>query len=90
MYGAQRCGLLLPMFRGLYVCLSVCHNREHYKTAEPIEVPFGLRTRVGPRNHVIVGGSRSPAEGTIFFWGGSIVWRIVKYMEYPAFAKVIR
>jgi len=51
------------------VCLSVCHNREHYKTAEPIEVPFGVRTRVGPRNHVIVGGSRSPAEGK-FFSGG--------------------
>jgi len=22
------------------------------KTAAPIEMPFGLRTRVGPRNHV--------------------------------------
>jgi len=25
------------------------------KTAEPIEMPFGLRTRVGPRNHVLDG-----------------------------------
>jgi len=25
------------------------------KTAEPIEVPFGLRTRVGPGNHVLDG-----------------------------------
>jgi len=23
------------------------------KTAAPIEMPFGLRTRVGPRNHVL-------------------------------------
>ena len=27
------------------------------KTAEPIEMPFGLRTRVGPRNHVLGGGA---------------------------------
>jgi len=26
------------------------------KTAEPIEMPFGLWTRVGPRNHVLDGG----------------------------------
>jgi len=25
------------------------------KTAEPIEMPFGLRTRVGSRNHVVEG-----------------------------------
>ena len=25
------------------------------KTAEPIEMPFGLRTWVGPRNHVLDG-----------------------------------
>ena len=25
------------------------------KTAEPIEMPFGLRTRLGPRNHVLDG-----------------------------------
>ena len=25
------------------------------KTAEPIEMPFGLRTRVGQRNHVLDG-----------------------------------
>jgi len=30
------------------------------KTAAPIEMPFGLRTWVGPRNHVLNGGSRSP------------------------------
>ena len=35
------------------VCWSVCHSREPCKTAELIEMPFGLRTRVGPRNHVL-------------------------------------
>jgi len=28
------------------------------KTAAPIEMPFGLKTRVGPRNHVLDEGSR--------------------------------
>jgi len=35
------------------------------KTAEPIEMPFGLRTRVGPGNHVLDGGSDPPWEGQI-------------------------
>jgi len=30
------------------------------KTAEAIEMPFGLRTRVGPGNHVLHGGPDSP------------------------------
>jgi len=29
------------------------------KTAEPIEIPIGLWTRVGPRNHVLDGRSIS-------------------------------
>jgi len=29
------------------VCRSVCHTSEPYKTAAPIELPFGLRTWVG-------------------------------------------
>ena len=29
----------------------------HAKTAESIEMPFGLWTRVGPRNHVLDGGA---------------------------------
>ena len=35
------------------------------KTAEPIEMPFGLRTRVGTGNHVLDGGPYPPWEGTI-------------------------
>jgi len=30
------------------------------KTAEPIEMPFGLRTRVGPGNYVLDGGPDLP------------------------------
>ena len=35
------------------------------KTAEPIEMPFGLRTRVAPGNHVLDGGPDLPWEGAI-------------------------
>jgi len=39
------------------------------KTAEPIEMPFGLRARMGRRNHVLDGGPevlRDVAMTTIF------------------------
>jgi len=35
------------------VCLSVCHDREPSKMAEPTEMRFGMWTRVGPRKHVL-------------------------------------
>ena len=39
------------------------------KTAELIEMPFGLRTRVGPRNHVrYLMGSKSPMGRSNFKW----------------------
>ena len=49
---------------GLSVCLSACLSVcrcatvvSPAETAEPIEILFGLRTRVGPsRNHVLEGG----------------------------------
>ena len=34
------------------------------KTAEPIEVPFGVGTR-GPMNHEL-GGAQNPGEDTVF------------------------
>ena len=37
------------------------------KTAEPIEMPFGLKTPVGPRNHVLDGGP--DPHGKRQFWG---------------------
>jgi len=35
------------------------------KTAAPIEMPFGLRTRVGPRNYVLDGGPDPPWKAAI-------------------------
>ena len=35
------------------------------KTAEPIEMPFGLRTRVGPRKHVLDGAQIPLASGQL-------------------------
>ena len=37
------------------VGLSVCHNSEPCKTAALLEMPFGLRTWVGPKNHALDG-----------------------------------
>jgi len=48
------------------------------KTAEPIEMSFGLRTQVGPRNRVLDGGSTSP-HGKGQFWGKG--QPIVKYRD---------
>ena len=56
----RRCGLLLP---SIVVCRFVCRSVvSPAKMAEPIEVLFGLRTWVGPRNHVLDGGSDLPME----------------------------
>jgi len=43
------------------VCLSVCRYvtiLSPAETAEPIEMPFGMWTWVGPRNHVLCEGER--------------------------------
>ena len=48
------------------VCLSVFHISEPCKKAELTEMLFGLRTRVGPRNHVLDGVQ-------IPLWGGAIL-----------------
>ena len=40
----------------------------HMKTAEPIEMPFGSMTRVGPKYHVLDGGPDHPS-GREIFWG---------------------
>jgi len=53
------------------VCRSVCHTNEPPKTAEPIEIQFGLRTRVGPGNNVLDGGPDPPWEGVILRGGGA-------------------
>jgi len=47
------------------VCLSVCvgHDRKPGKTAEPIEMPFGLLNRVGPGNHALDWGCAMAPSG---------------------------
>jgi len=46
-------------FVGLFVGLSVTVVN-FAKPAEPIEMPFGLWTRMGPRNHVLDGVQITP------------------------------
>jgi len=36
------------------------------KTAEPIEMPFEMTTRVGQRNHVLDGGPDPSGDGAFF------------------------
>jgi len=61
----RRCGLSLRTeYRGLSVGLSVTLVSPA-KTAEVIEMLFGLRTRVGPGNHVLDGGPGPPWEWAI-------------------------
>jgi len=43
-----------------FVGRSIFNDRETCKTAEPIEMPFGIWTQVGPRNHAYYMRSRSP------------------------------
>ena len=58
------------------VCRSV--TLVSAKTAEPIEMPFGLRTRVGPENHVLDGAQIPMGRGN-FEWGKRRP--IVKYRD---------
>ena len=61
------------------LCRSVCHTSEPYKNAAPIEMLFGLRTPVDPRNHVLDGGPDPPPTGRSNFDGK---WRpVVKYRD---------
>ena len=48
------------------------------KTAEPIEMPFGMWTRIGPRNHVL-DGSPDPRIRRGNFEGERRGFTIVKY-----------
>jgi len=51
------------------------------KTAEPIEVPFGLRTRVGPGNHVLDRGPDSPMGRGNFESIGTLCGYVCKTAE---------
>ena len=48
------------------------------ETAAPIKMPFGLRTRVGPGNHVLDGGPDPRWEGAMLREKGR---PIVKYKD---------
>ena len=72
--------------RGLPACLSVTLVSPA-KMAEPIEMLFGLRTQVGPGNHVLDGVQILHGKGQ-FFWGGK-GRPIVKYRDTAViFAKM--
>ena len=71
------------------VCLSVT-LLSPAQTAEPIEMPFGLMTRVGSRNHVLDGDQITPWEAAVLResggMGGPLTFEdegrpIVKYMD---------
>ena len=52
-YYVRRCGLVTD---GVAWSVGRCVTLvSPATTGEPIEIPFGLRTRVGPRNHVFDG-----------------------------------
>jgi len=61
---AYRCGVLLhTLWGGLSVCVCVyVTGMNPAKTAETIEMPFGMWARVGTSNHVIDGGPRSGSQ----------------------------
>lgn len=51
-----RCGLLLPMFLGLFLRVSLYWSQlSVVLMAEPIEMLFGIWTQVCPLNHVLDG-----------------------------------
>jgi len=50
------------------------------KTAEPMEMPFGLRTTEVPGNHVLDGSSDPPWEGSILGERGAVV----KYRDFSS------
>ena len=67
------------------VCLSVClldTITSCAKTAEPIDMPFAVRTRVGPELGLSIRWDQElPGERAIL---GDISWPSVEYKEYPA------
>jgi len=51
-------GVFFPIGNALY---SIAFGT-HTKTAEPIDMPFGMMTRVGRRYHVLDGGPDPPKD----------------------------
>ena len=45
----------------------------HPKTAEPIKMPFVLRSRVNPGNHILDSDADVPWEWAFSFWGRGVL-----------------
>jgi len=58
------------------------------KTAEPIEIPFGVWTRLGLGNHVLDGGPDSPWEGAILCGGDAVFCQMTLTRVAPHVAAV--
>jgi len=56
----------------------------HAKMVESIEMPFGLRTQVDPRNYILDGIQIPPWEGAILRGKG---WPFVKYRDTAVHCK---
>ena len=68
--GVMRCDVLLTTFRGRRVCVSVGRSLSCANTAGPIELRFGMWTRVEDTgNRVFDGGSELPGRGEGQFLG---------------------
>jgi len=74
----RRSSIVVCLSVCLYVCRHVYHDREPSKTAEPIEMPFWLWTRVASGNHVLDGGPDLPMLRAILKGKGR---PIVKYRD---------
>ena len=57
------------------------------KMAQPIDIPFGLRSPLGQRNHVLDGGPSPPWEGAILREGKG--WPVAEYSDSAKTAEPI-
>jgi len=65
------------------VGLSVCHTSEPCKTAAPIEMPSGLKTQMGTRNHVLDGGPDPPRDMAILRGKGASHCKVQGHYAVP-------
>jgi len=66
MYYVRRCGLLLPTeWRGLSVCLSVCHSSDPCINGWTDRDAVWVEDLGGPKKPCIRWGPDSPMEGVI-------------------------
>ena len=71
------------------ICHIIRHTMRPVVTVQALpKMPFGTRSQVGPRNHVL-GGDPNPPGRRNNFWRGHLP-AIVKYREYLTWVKVIR